>query len=70
MRSLCLISKIKLLSEIVLTLEDLDPVELYGRNNVKLNLLKEAFPEVLITSRGHHLRLVGEKSRLSEPKER
>ncbi len=65
---MCLISKIKLLSEIVLTLEDLDPVELYGRNNVKLNLLKEAFPEVLITSRGHHLRLVGEKKQTQRAK--
>lgn len=49
------------LSEIVLTLDGIDPAELYGRNNVRLNLLKEAFPDVHFTSRGNSLRLVGEK---------
>jgi phosphate starvation-inducible protein PhoH and related proteins len=49
------------LSEIILTIEDVDPVALYGENNVKLKLLKEAFPEIAITARGHSLKLVGEK---------
>jgi len=49
------------LSEIILTVDGIDPVELYGQNNVKLNLLKKAFPEVTITSRGHSLKIVGEK---------
>jgi len=68
MRSLCFTTKIKRLSEIVLTLDDLDPAELFGRNNVKLNLLKEAFPDVLITSRGSNLRLVGEKKQTQRAK--
>ena len=49
------------MSEIILTVEGVDPVELYGQNNVKLNLLQKAFPEITITSRGNNLKLSGEK---------
>jgi phosphate starvation-inducible PhoH-like protein len=49
------------LSEIILTIEDVDPVELYGENNIKLNLLRRAFPDISITARGNNLKLVGEK---------
>lgn len=49
------------MSEIILTVEGVDPVELYGENNVKLNLLRKAFPEVTITSRGNSLKMAGEK---------
>jgi phosphate starvation-inducible PhoH-like protein len=49
------------LSEIILTIEGVDPVELYGENNAKLNLLIKAFPEVNITSRGNSLKISGEK---------
>merc|ERR1711976_443858 len=50
-----------LLSEIILTIDGVDPVALYGEKNVKLNLLKQAFPEVTITSRGNNLKISGEK---------
>lgn len=49
------------LSEIILSVEGVDPVSLYGENNVKLNLLKEAFPEVSITARGNSIKLSGDK---------
>lgn len=49
------------MSEIILTIESVDPLELYGQNNVKLNLLRNAFPEISITARGHNLKLSGEK---------
>ncbi|MBX2816664.1 MAG: PhoH family protein [Saprospiraceae bacterium] len=49
------------LSEIVLTLDGIDPVDLFGRNNVRLNLLKEAYPEVNFASRGNTLKLAGNK---------
>lgn len=49
------------MSEIILTLEGIDPLQLYGYDNAKLNLLKNAFPEVTITSRGLNLKLKGEK---------
>jgi phosphate starvation-inducible PhoH-like protein len=49
------------LSEIILTVEGVDPVELYGENNAKLNLLRKAFPDVTITSRGNSLKITGDK---------
>lgn len=58
------------MSEIILTVDDVDPVELYGENNVKLNLLRKAFPEVTITSRGSSLKLTGEKKFTQKAKSR
>lgn len=49
------------MSEIILNVEGIDPVQLYGENNVKLNLLRKAFPEITITSRGNSVKLAGEK---------
>ena len=49
------------MSEIILTIAGVDPVELYGENNVKLNLLRRAFPDISITARGENLKLSGEK---------
>ena len=56
------------MSEINLTLEGIDPLQLYGFNNAKLNLLKEAFPEITITSRGHNLKLKGDKHQTQKAK--
>jgi len=58
------------LSEIILKVEGVDPVELYGENNSKLNLLRDAFPEVTITSRGSSLKLAGEKKFTQKAKSR
>jgi phosphate starvation-inducible PhoH-like protein len=49
------------LSEIVLTIDTIDPLDLYGANNSKINILKKAFPEVQITPRGHQIKIKGEK---------
>ena len=49
------------MSEIILTVEGVDLVELYGQKNTKLNLLRKAFPDVKITSRGNSLKISGEK---------
>ncbi len=49
------------MSEIILTIEGVDPVELYGEHNVKLDLLRKAFPDISITARGQNLKLSGEK---------
>lgn len=58
------------MSEIILTIEGIDPIDLYGQNNVKLNLLKKAFPEVTFTSRGNNLKLSGEKKFTQRAKEK
>ncbi len=49
------------MSEIILKIEDVDLVALYGEKDSKLNLLREAFPDITITSRGNNIKLSGEK---------
>lgn len=49
------------MSEIELTLDGVDPRDLYGEKNSKINILKTAYPEVVITSRGQKIKLKGEK---------
>ncbi|MEM9545671.1 MAG: PhoH family protein [Bacteroidota bacterium] len=58
------------MSEIILTIDGVDPLDLYGRNNSKLNLLKKAFPDVTITSRGQNLKLSGERKDTQKAKAR
>ncbi len=50
-----------LLSEIILKVDGVDLVALFGENNSKLNLVRKAFPDLTITSRGDSLKLVGDK---------
>lgn len=49
------------MSEIILTINGVDHVELWGEKNSKLNLIKKAFPDLSIISRGINLKLSGEK---------
>ena len=49
------------MSEIILKIGGIDPVTLFGAHNVRLKLLKKAFPEVTFTFRGENLKLNGEK---------
>jgi len=49
------------LSEIILTLQEVDAAEFVGQQNSNLKLLIEAFPNVQFTSRGNNLKLKGEK---------
>ncbi len=49
------------MSEIILTVDGVNPVDLYGSDNVRLKLLKQAFPDINIVSRGNSLRLTGDK---------
>lgn len=56
------------MSEIILTIEGVDPVELYGQSNSRLNLLKNAFPEVAINARGTNVKLKGDKKHTQKAK--
>ena len=58
------------MSEINLSIDGVDPVELYGEKNVKLNLIRQAFPEVTITSRGNNIKLSGEKKNTQRVKDK
>ena len=50
------------MSEIILTIEGVDFLALFGENNAKLNLVRKAFPDVTITSRGSNLKIKGGKT--------
>ena len=56
------------MSEIVLNLEGVDPMEFFGEQNIKLTLLKNAFPEVIFTSRGSQIKLSGDKKETQNAK--
>ncbi len=58
------------MSEIILTIDGIDPVALFGEKNVKLNLLKKAYPDITITSRGNSLKLSGEKKITQKAKQK
>ncbi len=50
------------MSEIILTIGGVDLLALFGENNAKLNLVRKAFPDVTITSRGSNLKIKGDKA--------
>ncbi|MEO1436847.1 MAG: PhoH family protein [Bacteroidota bacterium] len=50
------------MSEIVMTLDGVDLLALYGDNDANLNLLRKAFPETKITSRGETIKINGKKA--------
>lgn len=56
------------MSEVTLSINGFDPVELYGAKNARLNLLKEAYPEVSIISRGELIKINGEKKHTQKVK--
>jgi len=58
------------LSEITLTVEDLDPLELFGQNNSKLNLFRKAFPDVVVTWRGNQIKFAGQKKETQGAKDK
>ena len=45
-------------------LEGIDPLEFFGVNDSKINLIKKLFPKIKITSRGNSLFIVGEEKEL------
>jgi len=56
------------LSEVTLSIYGFDPIELYGAKNVKLKIIKDAFPDVMISSRGEQLKISGEKKQTQKVK--
>ncbi len=55
-------------SQILLTLESVDPYEIYGEKNAKIQLIKDKFPDLQIISRGTTLKISGDKSQAQEAK--
>ncbi|MCL4141250.1 UNVERIFIED_CONTAM: hypothetical protein GTU68_066744, partial [Idotea baltica] len=48
----------------------IDPVDLFGEQNKKINVVKLAYPDVQITSRGNSIKLVGQKKLTQAVKEK
>jgi phosphate starvation-inducible PhoH-like protein len=46
-------------------LEGIDPLEFFGVNNSKINLIKKLFPKIKITARGNSLFIQGEEKELT-----
>jgi phosphate starvation-inducible protein PhoH and related proteins len=53
------------LSEKTINIDDFEPVELYGVNDVKLNIIKKHFPKLKIVARGYELKLMGDTPEIS-----
>lgn len=47
------------MSELIISIGDIDPVELFGVNNSRLNLIKKSFPLLKIVARGNKIKLSG-----------
>jgi phosphate starvation-inducible PhoH-like protein len=53
------------LTEITYSLEDIDPIELFGVGNSKIQILKDAFPGVKFVARGSDLKILGDSESLT-----
>ena len=58
------------MSEIIINLEGIDPVEFYGVNNAKLTLLKNSFPKLKIVSRGNKIKVDGNEEEIERFEEK
>ena len=58
------------MSEIIINLEGIDPVEFYGVNNANLTILKNAFPKLKIVSRGSKMKVVGNEEEIEKFEEK
>lgn len=49
------------MSEKVLEINSINPLDLYGANNKKLSFIKQFFPKLKIVARGNQLKIIGEE---------
>jgi phosphate starvation-inducible protein PhoH and related proteins len=54
------------MNEKIITLESLEPVDLYGVNDVKLNVIKKHFPKLKLVARGYSLKVLGEQKEIAK----
>ncbi len=52
------------MSEKVIAVDSVEPVELYGVNDYKLNIIKKHFPKLKIVARGYSIKLIGEETEI------
>ncbi len=56
--------------EKIIYLDGIDPINLYGINNLKLEKIKAIFPKLKIIARGHEIKVMGEADAVKEFEER
>ena len=53
------------MNEKIITLDSIEPVEIYGVNDVKLNVIKKHFPKLKLIARGYSLKVLGDAKEIS-----
>lgn len=48
------------MSEKIISIDSVEPVEIYGVNDVKLNVIKKHFPKLKIIARGYSIKVLGD----------
>lgn len=54
--------------EHIFTLEDINPLEIYGVNNLRLKQISEEFPELKVIARGDELKIAGKEEKVEKLK--
>ncbi len=54
--------------EHIFTLEDINPLEIYGVNNLRLKQISDEFPEVKVIARGDELKIAGNEEKVAKLK--
>jgi phosphate starvation-inducible PhoH-like protein len=53
------------MSEKIITLDSIEPVEIYGVNDIKLNVIKKHFPKLKLIARGYSLKVLGDAKEIA-----
>ncbi len=53
------------MNEKIITLDSVEPVEIYGVNDVKLNIIQKHFPKLKIVARGYSIKLLGNSQEIT-----
>lgn len=56
------------MTEHTFLLENISPLEVYGVNNLRLQLIEEGFPEIKVFARGEELKIKGEEEKVAKLK--
>ncbi len=53
------------MSELIINIDAIDPIDFFGVNNAKIGMLKTAFPKIKLTSRGNKIKIIGSKDEVA-----
>jgi phosphate starvation-inducible PhoH-like protein len=54
------------MNEKIITLDSVEPVDIYGVNDVKLNVIKKHFPKLKLVARGYSLKVIGDTKEINK----